>query len=161
MQEKSAGILIYRFNNKNEVEVLLGKMGGPYWANRNSGVWNIPKGHVEPGENLLECALREFQEETSLIIPENKILELTYLGEAKTSGNKKIVHIFALKHDFNPEGTAVEIRSNTCQIEFPPKSGNIIDIPELSEAKYVNLSTAYKLIFSYQKYFLDKLQTII
>lgn len=161
MQEISAGILIYRFNTENEIEVLLGKMGGPYWANRNSGVWNIPKGHIEPGETLLDCALREFQEETNLIIPEYKIDKLTYLGEAKTSGNKKVVNIFALEHDFNPDGFEVKIKSNMCQIEFPPKSGKIIDIPELSEAKYFKLSDAYKKIFSYQQQFLDRLKLII
>ena len=66
MQEISAGILIYRFNENNELEVLLGKNGGPYFANRNSNVWNIPKGHVEQGENEEVAALREIYEETSI-----------------------------------------------------------------------------------------------
>ena len=161
MQEISAGILIYRFNENNELEVLLGKNGGPYFANRNSNVWNIPKGHVEQDEDLLTCAIREFTEETSLHIPDSKIIELMYLGEAKTSQNKKVVHIFALEHNFNPAGNEVQISSNMCQIEYPAKSGVIINIPELSEAKYFNIKQAYKAIFTYQQVFLDKLQQLV
>lgn len=161
MQEISAGILIYRFNNKNELEVLLGKMGGPYWENRNSGVWNIPKGHIEANENLLDCALREFKEETNLTIPDSKLIDIQYLGEAKTSQNKKLVHIFVLEHDFNPNEINVPITSNLFQIEFPPKSGIMINAPELSAARYFNINDAYKYIFSYQQIFLDKLFQLI
>ena len=132
---------------------------GPYWKNRTQNVWNIPKGHVENSENLLDCAIREFEEETGLIIPTDKYLNFQYLGFTKTSQNKKIVHIYALEHDFIPiEGEyKVQIKSNLCEVEYPPKSGKIILIPELDEAKYININIANAYIFKYQQIFLDRL----
>lgn len=160
MQEISAGILVYRKNRYNEIEVLLGKPGGPYWKNRNVGVWNIPKGHITPSENLLDCAVREFVEETGLIItPEDKT-KLLYIGSAKTSQNKKIVHIYVFEHDYNEGSTIVPISSNMCETEFPAGSGNIISVPELSEAKYIPINKAKDLIFSYQKVFLERLENV-
>ena len=134
---------------------------GPYWKNRTQNVWNIPKGHVENSENLLDCAIREFEEETGLTIPKEKYLDFQYLGFTKTSKNKKIVHIFALQHDYIPiEGEyKVPIKSNLCEIEYPPKSGEIVMIPELDEAKYINIQIAYNYIFKYQQIFLDRLKT--
>lgn len=159
MQEKSAGILIYRKNkNTNILEVLLGKMGGPYWENRNSNVWNIPKGHIELDEDILTCALREFNEETGLVIPAEYINKLQYLGETKTSKNKKIVYIYSLEYDFAPDKYDVEIMSNLFELEYPKGSGIIINVPELSKAKYFDINAAYKYIFSYQQVFLDLLK---
>ena len=158
MQEISAGILIYRFNSDNEIEVLLGKNGGPAWEKKNVGAWNIPKGHAEVGENLLDCAIREFEEETSLIIPKNKLIDITYIGEAKTSKNKKVVHIFSLEYDYAPNSYSVPIKSNLCETEYPRGSGNIIQVPELSEAYYFKLKTAYNLIFPYQQIFLKRIE---
>jgi predicted NUDIX family NTP pyrophosphohydrolase len=160
MQEISAGILIYRFNSDNEIEVLLGKNGGPAWEKKNVGAWNIPKGHAEVGENLLDCAIREFEEETSLIIPKNKLIDITYIGEAKTSKNKKVVHIFVLEYDYAPNSYSVPIKSNLCETEYPRGSGNIIQVPELSEAYYFKLKTAYNLIFPYQQIFLKRIENI-
>jgi predicted NUDIX family NTP pyrophosphohydrolase len=157
MQEVSAGILIYRKNEKNELEVLLGKNGGPAWEKRNSGAWNIPKGHAEVGENLLDCAIREFEEETSLKIPKNRLTDITYIGEAKTSKNKKVVHIFALEYDYTPGKYKVDIISNLCETEYPKGSGNIILVPELSEAYYWKIEQARKMIFPYQEIFLTRL----
>jgi len=160
MQEISAGILIYRFNSDNEIEVLLGKNGGPAWEKRNTGAWNIPKGHAEVGENLLDCAIREFEEETSLTIPKNKLIDITYIGEAKTSKNKKVVHIFSLEYDYASNSYSVPIKSNLCETEYPRGSGNIIQVPELSEAYYFKLKTAYNLIFPYQQIFLKRIENI-
>ena len=64
--ETSAGILVYRFDKEGKIQVLLGKMGGPRWVKKSVGAWNIPKGHIEDGENLLDGAIREFMEETTL-----------------------------------------------------------------------------------------------
>lgn len=162
MQEVSAGILIYRINSiTKELEVLLGKCGGPAWENRSCGAWNIPKGHVEQNENILDCAIREFEEETSLHIPKDRLTELTYIGTAKTSQNKKVVHIYVLNYDFAPNKFAVEIKSNLIETEYPKNSGNIIQVPELSEAYYFNILTAKNLIFKYQQVFLDRLTELI
>ena len=160
MQEVSAGILIYRIY-KNKLQVLLGKNGGPTWKNRNVGAWNIPKGHIKEGESILNGAIREFEEETSLNIPKNKLLELTYIGEAKTSKNKKVVHIFTLNQDYAPNSFKVDIKSNLCETEFPKGSGNMIMIPELEIAYYFDLETAKNLIFPYQKIFLERLEKLV
>lgn len=161
MQEQSAGILIYRINKENQIEVLLGKNGGPTWTKKDIGAWNIPKGHTENNENILDTAIREFEEETGLILPKNDILNFVYIGTAKTSGNKKIVHIYTYKYDFNPGQYNVNITSNLCQTEYPKNSGIFIEVPELSEAKYINIDIAKTLIFPYQKIFLERLQQIV
>ncbi len=161
MQEVSAGILIYRKNkNTNEIEVLLGKCGGPRYKNRTVGAFNIPKGHVEIGENILDGAIREFEEETGLNIPREKLHEITYIGIAKTSLNKKVVHIYALEYDYAPNKYQVDITSNTFPYEYPPGTGNIIEIPELCEAYYFKLDTAMNLIFKYQQVFLERVKQL-
>jgi len=158
MQEISAGILVYRFFGKNrELQVLLGKNGGPDWKNRSVSAWNIPKGHVEDGEDLLMCAKREFTEETSLSLASNNSIDYLMLGDAKTSGNKKVVYIYGYEYDFAPNKYKVEIKSNLCETEWPRYSGNIITVPELSEAYYWDITTALRMIFPYQKVFLTRL----
>ena len=157
MQEVSAGILIYRMNKRGTIQVLLGKNGGPRYENRNVGTWNIPKGHVENGEDILTAAIREFTEETSLKLPNLAASSLLYLNTAYTSNRRKCVHIYAYKYDFNPDGNHVEIHSNLCTTEWPPHSGKMIEVPELCNAYYFDLSTAKNLIFPYQKVFTDRL----
>ena len=152
--EISSGILVYRIKN-GVLQVFLGKCGGPYWEKRTIGSWNIPKGHVEENENLLDAAKREFYEETSLDL--NNV-EYTYLGEASTKSKKK-VHIYITEYNFGgPDfDDIIMIKSNLCEVEYPKKSGHIIMIPELSQGRYFNIDDAHKYIFSYQEIFLDKL----
>jgi predicted NUDIX family NTP pyrophosphohydrolase len=161
VMEKSSGILVYRYKN-GILQVLLGKCGGPYWDHVDKGAWNIPKGHVEENENLLETAKREFFEETSLVFePEYlKNKQFLYLGESVTK-SKKHVYIHALEYDFTLpfQEDVVIIKSNTCKIEWPKNSGNFILIPELSQAKYFNITEAKEYIFTYQKVFLDRLES--
>ena len=158
--EKSTGILVYRIVD-GELQVLLGKCGGPSWKNRSIGSWNIPKGHITPGETDLKCAFREFKEETSLDLSfPASCDEFLDLGETIIK-NKKIVKIFAIEHDFKPGEYKVEIKSNLCDTEWPPKSGNIIQVPELEEAYYFKINVAYRMIFPYQKCFLERLENTI
>lgn len=157
MQEISAGILVYRMDKRGTIQVLLGKNGGPRYENRSVGTWNIPKGHVEQNEDILSTAIREFTEETSLILPDINLSNLLYLGTAYTSKRKKCVHIYACKYDFNPDGNHVDIKSNMCMTEWPSHSGNMIEVPELCDAYYFDLSTAKNLIFPYQRVFIDRL----
>lgn len=157
MQEVSAGILVYRMDKRGTIQVLLGKNGGPRYENISVGTWNIPKGHVEQNEDILSTAIREFTEETSLKLPNINLSNLLYLGTAYTSKRRKCVHIYACKYDFNPDGNHVEIKSNMCVTEWPPHSGNMIEVPELCDAYYFDLSTAKNLIFPYQKIFIDRL----
>lgn len=152
--ERSAGILVYRFFNE-ELQVLLGKCGGPNWKNRSVGVWNIPKGHIKHRETDLNCAIREFNEETSLNLDiSNNLIDL---GESITK-HGKIVKIFAIEHNFAEDKYQVKIKSNLISTEWPPKSGNIIQVPELSEAYYFKINVAKRMIFDYQKCFLDRLE---
>ena len=90
-------------------------------------------------------------------LPNLNSFNLLYLGTAYTSNRRKCVHIYAYKHDFNPNGNHVEIKSNMCKTEWPPHSGNMIEVPELCDAYYFDLSTAKNLIFPYQKVFIDRL----
>ena len=157
--ETSAGILVYRFDKDGKLQVLLGKVGGPRWAKKSVGAWNIPKGHIEEGENLLDGAIREFMEETNLNIEIGDIVNKLYLGYSKTSFGKT-VHVFAIEHDYaaSPDSYKVEIKSNYCETEWPPNSGNMITVPELSEGYYFKLEVAKRMIFPYQKIFLDRLE---
>ena len=157
-KEISSGILVYRIIDE-KIQVLLGKNGGPRWIKKSVGAWNIPKGHIEGEENLLDGAIREFMEETSLNIDIGDVTEKIYLGSSKTSSGK-IVHIFAINHDYasSPEVYKVNIKSNMCETEWPIKSGKMIMVPELSEAYYFKLDVARRMIFPYQKIFLDRLE---
>lgn len=158
--ETSSGILVYRILN-NEIQVLLGKCGGPKWETKSSiGAWNIPKGHVEDSDgSITSAALREFNEETSLGLTAKSCDDFIDLGEAVTKTGKH-VKIFALEKDFiGPTEFKVPIKSNMCDTEWPKGSGKIIQVPELSEAYYFKLNVAKRMIFSYQKVFLDRLET--
>ena len=156
-KEISAGILVYRFQN-DELQVLLGKCGGPKYDKMSVGAWNIPKGHMEEGEDYFKAALREFTEETSLDLNISNCSEMIDLGESRTKTGK-IVKIYAIERDFAPEGEfKVAIKSNMCETEWPPKSGIKIEVPEMSEAFYFKMNVARRMIFSYQKCFLDRLE---
>ena len=160
-KEKSCGILAYRFSepydyrrlNQGRIEVLLGKCGG--FGGSKETPWNIPKGHVEDDEDDRKCAIREFEEETGLVVKPTLILQ--DLGIARTNSGK-VVHIFGLKHDFSVDGgESVEIHSNMCKVEMPRKSGNFVEVPELAEAKYIDAEDAIYQIFPYQRVFVKRL----
>lgn len=156
-KECSAGILAYRLQN-GELQVLLAKNGGPKYDKMSVGAWNIPKGHVEEGEDFFKAALREFSEETSLELNIKNWSEMIDLGEAHTKSGK-LVKIYAIERDFAKDGEfKVNIKSNTCMTEWPPKSGKMIEIPEMSEAFYFKMNVARRMIFSYQRCFLDRLE---
>ena len=117
----SAGLLMYRVR-EGEVEFLLAHPGGPFWKNRDNGAWSIPKGEVNEGEDLLEAAKREFEEELGLQ-PRGAFLPL----EPILQKNGKRVHAFAVRGDCAPDS----IRSNTFRIEWPPRSGRYETHPEV------------------------------
>src|SRR6185295_9842491 len=101
---------MYRVKNA-KLEVLLAHPGGPFFQNKDDGVWTIPKGEIEPDEDLLEAATREFKEETG-VTPTGPFIALTPI---KQQGGK-IIHAWAFKGDCNPN----EIVSNTFTIKWPP-----------------------------------------
>src|SRR3954454_21805194 len=116
MPRRSAGILLYRLTPGGDCEVLVGHMGGPFWAKKDAGGWSIPKGEYEPGEEAFAVALREFEEELGSPCPAS---EFTPLGEVRASG--KVLTVWAAEGDLDAT-TAV---SNTFELEWPPRSGRI------------------------------------
>jgi predicted NUDIX family NTP pyrophosphohydrolase len=135
----SAGILAFR--RKPALEVLLAHPGGPFWAKKDDGVWTIPKGLVEPGEDLVAAARREFNEEMNLTA-EGELLALTPVNQK--SGKR--VHAFAVEADFELGAFS----SNTFEIEWPPKSGKRQNFPEIDRIAYFALPAAKIKIIAYQ-----------
>lgn len=121
-----AGILAYKKIN-NEINFLLVHPGGPYWINKDKNCWQIPKGHSEGEEDLTTTAIREFEEETGIKIKSPLSKELGFISNAK-----KDVYVFSYLANINDEF----ISSNTCEIEYPPKSGKLITIPENDKGKW-------------------------
>ena len=132
-------------------EVLLGHMGGPYWARRDVGAWTIPKGELEPDEEPLAVARREFEEEIGTPVPGTEYVDL---GEIRQAGGK-VVRAWAVEGDLD----ATSIVSNTFEIEWPPRSGRLQAFPELDRAEWFDLATASRRIVAGQRAFLDRLIT--
>lgn len=136
MAKTSAGVLLFR-RVGDGVEFLLVHPGGPFWAKKDAGAWSIPKGLIDVGEDLRAAAKRELQEETGIVAAG----DLTPLGPFVQPSGKTVV-AFALEQDFDP----AELRSNMCPIEWPPKSGKQIEIPEVDRAGWFALETALEKI---------------
>lgn len=147
MAKRSAGILLYR-HRQGELEVFLVHPGGPFWVKKDLGAWTIPKGEYADGEEPLAAAMREFREETGFPI-EGPFLELGVIRQA--SG--KLVSGWAVEGDCDPE----KLVSNLCQIEWPPRSGRMIEIPEVDRGAWFSLAEARRRIISTQIPFLDSL----
>ncbi len=124
----SAGILLFR-HTPSGVEGLPGHTGGPYFEGKDAGAWSIPKGQVENGEELLAVAKREFGEETGHVVGSNA--RMIGLGSIKQRGGKT-VHAWAVEGDMDPS----KAWSNTFQMEWPPRSGIFIDVPELDRVAW-------------------------
>jgi predicted NUDIX family NTP pyrophosphohydrolase len=146
MAKRSAGILLHRNGGS---EVLLVHPGGPFWAKKDLGVWSIPKGEHDEGEDGLACALREFEEETGTRLPPGG---LTDLGSIKQRGGK-VVRAWAAEGDLDAAG----VRSNTFTMEWPPRSGRQREFPEVDRAEWFSLEEARKRINPAQAEFLDRL----
>jgi predicted NUDIX family NTP pyrophosphohydrolase len=150
MATMSAGILMYHHGEAGLV-VLLVHPGGPFWRNRDLGAWSIPKGELNDGENPQEAARREFAEELGI----EATGRLWPLGRVRQRGGK-IVLAYAL------EGTldADAVRSNEIPIEWPPRSGRTIHIPEIDRAEWFPLPLAREKILLSQQPFLDRLEEL-
>jgi predicted NUDIX family NTP pyrophosphohydrolase len=148
MPKRSAGILLYRVAD-DAVEVLLVHPGGPFWARRDAGVWSIPKGEYEDGDDPRACALREFEEETGTALPPG---ELTDLGELKQKSGKR-VRAFAAEGDLDADA----VTSNTFEMEWPPRSGRMAEFPEVDRAGWFGIDEAREKLVPAQAGFLDRL----
>ncbi|MEU6349744.1 NUDIX domain-containing protein [Streptomyces sp. NPDC047072] len=145
----SAGLLLFR-HTKDGPEVLLGHMGGPFFARRDAGAWTIPKGEYEAGsESAWDAARREFQEELGLAPPDG---EAVPLGEVRQTGGK-VVTAWAIEADLDPATVVPGVFS----MEWPPKSGRIQEFPELDRVAWFGLDRARAVIVTAQAAFLDRL----
>jgi predicted NUDIX family NTP pyrophosphohydrolase len=145
----SAGILLFR-EREGGLEVLLGHPGGPFFAKKDEGSWSVLKGEAEPGEDPQAVARREFAEETGSQPPDGPMLEL---GEIRQKGGK-IVVAWALAGDLDP----TTARSNTFEMEWPPRSGRRRAFPEIDRVDWFDLGAARTKILPAQVPLLDRLE---
>ena len=147
---ESAGLVLFRRAAVRSVrlEVLLAHPGGPYWADKDAGAWSIPKGGVDRGETPLEAAIREFREETGF----HSSAPYLALGSViQRSG--KTVHAWAFEGDCDPAAAC----SNVTSTEWPPRSGRLIEIPEIDRVSFFTIDDARRVINAGQMTLLDRL----
>jgi len=146
--KRSAGLLLYRRRN-GALEVFLAHPGGPFWVRKDLSAWTIPKGEYEPDEEPLTAAKREFEEETGFKVDG----EFVNLGTVtQTSG--KIVSAWAVEGDCDP----ARLVSNFCEVEWPPRSRKMIEIPEVDRGEWFSMAEAREKIFTSQRPFLERLE---
>jgi predicted NUDIX family NTP pyrophosphohydrolase len=148
----SAGILLWR-GSVDRVEVLLAHQGGPFWVKKDRGHWTVPKGEIEPGEERVAVARREFLEETGHAVPAGPLIEL---GEI-TQKSGKVVLAWAVRGDLDPS----QAFSNTYDMEWPPRSGRIQSFPEIDRVEWFDLDEAARRLKSAQVPFLDRLRAAL
>jgi predicted NUDIX family NTP pyrophosphohydrolase len=148
----SAGILMYR-QRDGRLEVLLVHPGGPVWARRDLGAWSIPKGESEEGEEPLAAARREFTEELGSPPPDGETVDL---GEIRQKSGKR-VRAWGLAGDLDAERT----QSNTFTMEWPPRSGQMGEFPEVDRAEWLTLEQARERINPAQVALLDRLEQLV
>jgi predicted NUDIX family NTP pyrophosphohydrolase len=130
------------------LEVLLVHPGGPYWRRKDEGAWSIPKGEMDADEEAADAARREFAEETGFSIA----APLQPLGEIRQRGGKRVT-AFAVEGDID----VAAVKSNTFEIEWPPRSGKMQTFPEIDRAEWFDLPTARAKILESQRPFLERL----
>jgi predicted NUDIX family NTP pyrophosphohydrolase len=145
--KQSVGILLFK-HVSGQLNVLLVHPGGPFWKNKDAGAWSIPKGEFTGDEKPLDAAIREFEEETGTLLS----------GDFKDIGNVKlksgkVVHAWALENDLD----TTTLKSNDIEIEWPPKSGKKITIPEIDKAEWCNIPQALEKINPAQRELLTRL----
>jgi predicted NUDIX family NTP pyrophosphohydrolase len=150
MAKRSAGLLMYRRMN-DELQVFLVHPGGPYFEKKDAGAWGIPKGEYDKNEAPLSAARREFMEETGFA-PDGEFREL---GSVQQKSGK-IVIAWAVESDCDPD----KLVSNTCSIEWPPRSGRSLEIPEIDRGRWFTMREARASIRTEQEPFLDSLDRL-
>lgn len=151
MARVSAGLLMYRMRD-GKLQVLLAHPGGPYFKNKDDRTWSIPKGEVEPGEDLLEAAMREFGEETGYTA-KGPFIALAPVMQ----GGGKIVHAWGFAGNCNPSTMA----SNTFTMEWPPRSGRQMEFPEIDRADFFDMAAAKRKINPGQFALIEELEKTV
>jgi predicted NUDIX family NTP pyrophosphohydrolase len=147
----SAGLLVYR--KRPIVEVLVGHMGGPFWARRDDGAWSIPKGECDPGEAPVQAARREFTEELGLPPPDG---DLTPLGSARQRSGK-VVHVWAVEGDVEVDHAVF----GTFEMEWPRGSGRVQAFPEIDRVAWFEPKDAEAKLVTGQRIFLTRLTGLL
>jgi len=132
MPKRSAGILLFR-QSRRGLEVLLAHPGGPFWMSKDEGAWSIPKGEVDETEDAQAAARRELLEETGIVVS-GPLMEL---GTYRQPSGKR-VSAWAVEDDFDPS----KLKSNSCRVEWPPKSGRSIEVPEIDRVAWFSFEEA-------------------
>jgi len=148
---RSAGILLHRTRGGVR-EVLLVHPGGPLWTRRDAGAWSVPKGEYDDGEDAFAAARREFEEELGLAPPDGPADDL---GEIRQKSGK-VVRAWALAGELD----VGRVRSNTFELEWPPRSGRIQEFPEVDRAQWFELELAREKINPAQIALLDRLAAL-
>jgi predicted NUDIX family NTP pyrophosphohydrolase len=153
MGATSAGLLLYRMSPGGAVEVLIAHPGGPFWARRDDAAWSVPKGEYLDGENPLDAAYREFEEEVGLEAPEGNAV---FLGERRQPGGKR-VSVWALEGDLDVTHSS----SNTFEIEWPRGSGTMREFPEVDRVEWFSIHRARRKLVKGQVAFMDALLGVL
>ena len=147
----SAGLLLFR-QGPAGLEVLLAHPGGPWWSRKDVGAWMLPKGELHAGEDALDAARREFEEETGYAPPG----PFAPLGEVRQNGGKRVL-AWATPGDMDPSA----LRSNTFELEWPPRSGRLRSFPELDRVAWYDVPTALAKVLASQRPFIERLAAAI
>ena len=150
MPRRSAGILLYR--RTPGLQVLLGHMGGPFWARKDAGAWSIPKGEHDDGEDALDAARREFAEELGSPVPATTLVPL---GELRAGA--KLLTVWAAEGDLDADAVV----SGTFPLEWPPRSGRVQHFPEVDRAAWFGLDEARTRLVAGQVPYLDRLRAVL
>ncbi|MEV3872616.1 NUDIX domain-containing protein [Streptomyces sp. NPDC049906] len=148
MTRRSAGLLLFR-RRPTGPEVLLGHLGGPWWAGRDAGAWSVPKGEYAPPEEAWQAARREFREELGLAPPAGTAVAL---GETVQAGGKAVT-VWAVEADLDP----ADVVPGTFTMEWPPRSGRTGTFPELDRVAWFGLDAARAALVKGQRAFVDRL----
>ncbi len=158
MMKRSAGLLLFR-RAAEAIEVLLVHPGGPFWARRDDGAWSIPKGEYGEGEDALAAARRECIEELGEGIADalrgRPPAAFVALGEVRQKAGKAVT-CFAIEADFEVR----TLKSNTVEIEWPPRSGKRLEIPEVDRAQWFSPDEARRKINAAQAEFIERLEQL-
>jgi predicted NUDIX family NTP pyrophosphohydrolase len=145
----SAGVLLFRIDPNDVVEVLIAHMGGPFWVKKDKGGWSIPKGEYVDGEDPLTVACREFHEELGQPVPATNFVDL---GEVKQPSGKRL-HVWAAEGSLDVSSVV----SNTFKMEWPKGSDNIQEFPEIDKAEWFPVRLARKKLLKGHLAFLNRL----
>jgi predicted NUDIX family NTP pyrophosphohydrolase len=146
--KRSAGLLVFRRADAG-IEVLLGHMGGPFWARKDAGAWSIPKGEYDADEPPQAAARREFAEELGMPPPDGPLIEL---GEVRQAGGKT-VSAWAVEGELDP----ADVVPGTFRLEWPRGSGRMQEFPEVDRVAWFDLDSARAKLVSAQRDLLDRL----